>query len=162
MRKDGTMSGNSDIWKMFDIRSEITETIVDPVKTNNRAWEMAKSANEEILILFSSANGFARQDKLGAVEIIKDLSRKRRVNIRILTTKNKRIEELRSELKNYNIVVKYIQEFSQTKITMMVVDRKSSFVIEIKKDDATNTLDAVGQSTYSTRILTVLSYVSDL
>lgn len=43
---------------------------------------------------------------------------------------------------------------------MVIVDRKYSIVTEVKNDNAANSLDAVGQSTYSTRPLTVLSYVS--
>ena len=40
------------------------------------------------------------------------------------------------------------------------MDRIKSLVIELQNDNALDTLDAMGQSTYSTRILTVLSYVS--
>jgi hypothetical protein len=43
---------------------------------------------------------------------------------------------------------------------MLIADRKTSIVIELKDNNAIDTLDAIGQSTYSTRILTVLSYVS--
>jgi hypothetical protein len=70
------------------------------------------------------------------------------------------VEVLRSSLKKYNIEVRYIQEFSQTKMTIMIVDRRSSIVIEVKNDKATDPLDAIGQTTYSTRNLTVLSHVS--
>ena len=63
-------------------------------------------------------------------------------------------------LNRINIDVKYIQEFSQTKMSIIVVDRIRSLVIELKNDDAFNTLHAMGQGIYSTRILTVLSYVS--
>jgi hypothetical protein len=140
---------------------EITETIIEPVRTMNRAWEMVRSAKDEILILFSSANAFARQENKGAVELLKE---KRAITkdlkIKILVPKNERMEELRLELTQHNINVKYIQEFSQTKMTILVVDRTGSLVIELKNDNTMNTLDAMGQSTYSTRILTVLSYVS--
>lgn len=140
---------------------EITETIIEPVKTMNRALDMAKSAKGEILVLFSSANAFARQDRAGSVELLKDLtSITKGLKIKILAPKNARVEELRYQLQHYNIDVKYIQEFSQTKMSIMVVDRKSSIVIELKDDNAFNTLEAMGQSTYSTRVLTVLSYVS--
>jgi two-component system, OmpR family, sensor histidine kinase VicK len=140
---------------------EITETIIDPVKTMNRAWEMVKSAKDEILVLFSSANAFDRQDRAGAGELLKELSAKTiGLKIKILAPKNERVEELRSELKQYNIDVKYIQEFSQTKISIAVVDRNRSIVIELKNDNTMNPLEAIGESTYSTRILTVLSYVS--
>jgi two-component system, OmpR family, sensor histidine kinase VicK len=145
----------------LDNDKETTETIADPVKTMNRAWEMCKSAKEEILILFSSANAFARQDRAGAGAMLKELcSKTKTLKIKIVAPKGARIAELRSELRPYNIEVKYIQEFSQTKMTILVVDRSSSLVIELQNDQAENTLEAMGQSIYSTRILTVLSYVS--
>lgn len=142
---------------------EITETIRDPVKGLNRCWEMIKNAKEEVLAIFSTANGFSRQEKIGSVQLAKEMCTKRKdLQVRLLAPKSEHIEEVRSELRNqhYNIDIKFIQEFSQTKISMIIVDRKSSMVVEVKNDDAVNTLDAMGQSTYSTRILTVLSYVS--
>ena len=140
---------------------EITETIIEPVILLNRAREMARSAKNEILILFSSANAFDRQDRAGSLELFKDLCTKiKSLKIKILTPRSKHVEELRSELKQFNIDVKYIQEFSQTKMSIIVVDRIRSLVIELKNDDAFNTLHAMGQGIYSTRILTVLSYVS--
>jgi two-component system sensor histidine kinase VicK len=144
-----------------DKDGELVETIIEPVKTMNRAWDMCESAKNEILILYSSANAFARQDRAGASELLKELTLKTKdLKIKILVPKNQRAEELRIDLKRHNIDVKYIQEFSQTKISIIVVDRNKSLVVELKNDNALNTLDAMGQSTYSTRILTVLSYVS--
>jgi two-component system sensor histidine kinase VicK len=140
---------------------ETTETITDQKETMNRAWEMCKSAKEEILALFSSANAFARQDRAGAGELLKGLSSKTKtLKIKIMAPKGDRIAEFRSELRPYNIEVKYIQEFSQTKMTILVVDRSSSLVVELQNDQTENTFEAIGQSIYSTRILTVLSYVS--
>jgi two-component system sensor histidine kinase VicK len=129
----------------------------------NRVWEMVRSAKDEILILFSSANSFARQDRAGAVQVLKESRAKRKdLKIKILAPKSERVEELRLELKPHDIEIKYIQEFSQTKITILVVDRIRSHVIELKNDNTMNTLEAIGYSTYSTRVLTVLSYVSIL
>jgi two-component system sensor histidine kinase VicK len=145
----------------LDKGKKTTETIIEPLKTMNRAWDMCKSASNEILILYSSANAFARQDRAGANELLKELVVKRKgLRIKILVPKNERVEELRLDLKYHNIDVKYIQEFSQTKISIIVVDKSKSLVIELENDNASNSLDAMGQSTYSTRILTVLSYVS--
>lgn len=140
---------------------ELTETILNSEKALARVWEVLGSASEEILVLFSSANAFVRQERAGSVQLLKELcARRQDLKAKILTPRSKDVEELRSELKQYNIDVKYIQEFSQTKISIIVVDRKSSLVIELRNDNAANTLDAMGLSTYSTRILTVLSYVS--
>ena len=75
---------------------EMTETIVEPARTMKRAWEMAKSAKNEVLVLYSSANAFARQDRAGANEILKELNEKTRgLRIKILIPKNERAEELR-------------------------------------------------------------------
>lgn len=52
---------------------EVTEIITEPEKVNNRAWEMVKSARDELLILFSSANAFARQERIGGLELLKQL-----------------------------------------------------------------------------------------
>jgi two-component system, OmpR family, sensor histidine kinase VicK len=140
---------------------EITETIIEPVRALNRAWEMGRSARKEILVLFSSAKAFDRQDRAGSLQLFKEVcSKTKTLQIKILVPKSRRAEELRMELKPHNIDVKFIQEFSQTKMTIVVVDRIRSLVIELKNDNALNSIDAMGQSTYSTRILTVLSYVS--
>jgi two-component system, OmpR family, sensor histidine kinase VicK len=143
-----------------DEDKEITETIMDPVKTLNRCWDMAKSAREEILIMLSTSNAFIRQENLGSVELLKELSLKKKdLKIRFLVPKSERAEEVRSELKKCNIHLNYIQEFSQTKISVLIVDRKCSMVVELKKD-VIDPMEAIGYSTYSTRIMTVLSYVS--
>ena len=106
------------------------------------------SSGDDILVCnvhFIHANAFARQDHAGANEVLKELSVKTRgLKIKILVPKNERAEELRIDLKHYNIDVKYIQEFSQTKISILVVDRTKSLVIELQNDNALNTLDAMG------------------
>lgn len=123
---------------------------------------MTKSARKEILVIFSTSNAFARQEKVGSIDLLKNMSSKRKgLKIRILTPKCEHVE-VRSELRNqhYNVDIKYIQEFSQTKISMLIVDRKRSIVVELKNDNEMDPLAAIGLTTYSTRIMTVLSYVS--
>ena len=129
----------------LDNDEELIESIIEPLRTMNRAWDMAKSTKDEILLLFSSANAFARQDHAGANEVLKELSVKTRgLKIKILVPKNERAEELRTDLKHYNIDVKYIQEFWQTKLSILVVDSIKSLVIELQNDNALDTLDAMG------------------
>lgn len=141
---------------------QFTETILEPVKVQNQAWEMIKSARKEVLVILSSSKGFVRQEHMGSVELIKKLCKRRKnLKIKILTPKTKHVEEVRSQLKgqHYNIDIGYIQEFSQN-ITMAIADRKSSILVEVKNNETMNALEAIGSATYSTRVLTVLSYVS--
>ena len=43
--------------------SESTDTIVEPVKVLETIWKMCENAQKEILIIFSSANAWVRQER---------------------------------------------------------------------------------------------------
>src|SRR3954451_4853886 len=49
---------------------------------------------------------------------------------------------------------------SQTKATILVVDRKESLIIELKDDSKDTFIEAIGLSTHSTSNANVLSYVA--
>jgi two-component system, OmpR family, sensor histidine kinase VicK len=76
---------------------------------------------------------------------------------------HKSTEDILRHLKeNYAecIDIRYIEKMSDTKATILVVDRKVSLVMELR-DDSKRTFDeAVGLSTYSNSRPGVLSYVS--
>jgi len=56
--------------------------------------------------------------------------------------------------------IRYIPEELQTQITILVVDRKSSIVVEVKDDNRNSSYDAIGLATYSNSASTISSYVS--
>src|ERR1051325_10579500 len=58
------------------------------------------------------------------------------------------------------IDIRYIEQMSETKATILVVDRKISLVMEFKDDTKSTFHDAIGLSTYSNSKAGVLSYVS--
>ena len=76
---------------------------------------------------------------------------------------HKSTEDVVRQLKeNYHehVDIRYIEKMSDTKATILVVDRKVSLVMEIR-DDSKQTFDeAIGLSTYSNSKPGVLSYVS--
>ena len=49
---------------------------------------------------------------------------------------------------------------SETKATILVVDRKESLVMEVRDDSKTTFFEAIGLSTYSNSKAGVLSYVA--
>ena len=59
-----------------------------------------------------------------------------------------------------HIDVRYIEQMSETKATILVVDRKSSLVMELREDSKTTFVEAIGLSTYSNSKAGVLSYVA--
>jgi signal transduction histidine kinase len=58
------------------------------------------------------------------------------------------------------IDIRFIGRFSQTKIRILVVDKASSLVVELKDDSKESSYEAMGLATYSNSKSTVLSYVS--
>ena len=58
--------------------------------------------------------------------------------------------------------IRFIQPQLQTKVSMLVVDRKYSLVAELKDDSKDTSVEAIGLTSYSNSKSTVSSYVSIL
>ena len=54
------------------------EIISNPKEGIKRAWSIIKSAKEEVLIMFSSANAVSRQIEMGGLQLLKDVSEENR------------------------------------------------------------------------------------
>jgi two-component system, OmpR family, sensor histidine kinase VicK len=119
------------------------------------------------LLLLPSVNAFFREERLGIIDYLKDVSKKRSVNVKIITPVNDKIDNIIQNIKSDNIPNFVIQPFENpfaeinvNTVTILVVDRKESLAIEKKDDSKMDFIGAVGLSTYSTSKPTVLSYVS--
>ena len=149
------------------IEPEVIETIRNPFEIQKIAFELVKSARDEILLVFSTANAFHRQERTGMIKLLKEAAAGRRVHIRILTPTDDLIkgtvQKLIREQQQQNqprIDIRFIGRFSQTKIRILVVDKASSLVVELKDDTKESSFEAMGLATYSNSKSTVLSYVS--
>jgi two-component system, OmpR family, sensor histidine kinase VicK len=149
------------------IQRQIIETILDPAESLMLGLELLRSAKEEILIIFSSANAFFRQWKEGLLELLVELSKKE-IDIKILTPLDERIEEIKQKSEKQEgyqqqqkkIYIRSLEQPLQVKMSTLLVDKKFSLTIELKDDSKDNSYDAIGLSTYSNSKSTVLSYVS--
>jgi signal transduction histidine kinase len=115
------------------------------------------------LIIFSTANAFHRQIRVGGAKLLREVTiAKRDLNIRILTLQDERIKEVSSELKQQlkKIEVRNVEESLQTKVTVLIIDRKYSLSIEFKDDTKDSVYEAIGLATYSNSKSTVISYIS--
>ncbi|MDQ4022745.1 MAG: HAMP domain-containing histidine kinase, partial [Thermoproteota archaeon] len=150
------------------IEPEIIETIRDPVEIQMLAFELIKSAAYEILVIFSTANAFHRQERAGAMELFKEAAAAegRRVKIRILTPMDDIIKEKAQKFKeqqqqyHQQIDIRNIESLLQTKVTILLVDMKFSLTVELKDDTKETSYEAIGLATYSNSKPTVLSYVT--
>ena len=140
---------------------------VEVIPMSSRAKDLylnlVKKAEKEVIIMFPTTNAFIRQKNLGVIQFSEEAARERNVKVRILMPSHKSTEDIVRYLKeNYAecIDIRYIEKTSDTKATILVVDRKVSLVMELR-DDSKQTFDeAIGLSTYSNSKPGVLSYVS--
>jgi two-component system, OmpR family, sensor histidine kinase VicK len=153
------------------IKPDFIETIRDTTKVQNIALDLVKSSKEEILTIFSTANAFFRQERAGALALLHEAA-KRSINIRILVPYDERIKELMRSLATINdntndrnnkkdkINIRFLESELQTRISILIVDRKLCLAAELKDDTKETSLQAMGLSSYSNSKSTVLSYVS--
>jgi two-component system sensor histidine kinase VicK len=153
---------------------EITQT----TKIKDLYFDLLKSSKIEIMLIFPTNKAFERQERIGIIGLAKQVAREKNlkvgVRVRVLVpVKNlENSQELVQEplplKKNYqqdpsnNIYIRYIEERRTADLqeTILIVDRKVSFVIELIDDTKATFEEAIGLATYSNNKSTALSYVS--
>ena len=133
---------------------ESADVEVIPMSPTTRVLylNLVEKAEKEIIIMFPTTNAFIRQKNIGVIQFSEEAARERNVKVRILMPSHKSTEDVVRQLKeNYHehVDIRYIEKMSDTKATILVVDRKVSLVMEIR-DDSKQTFDeAIELSTYS-------------
>jgi len=151
------------------VDSEGIEIIQDPVEIQKLGFSLIQTAIEEILVMYSTANAFHRQERAGGIQLLNEAGMERGVKVRILTPEDELIVETARKLMmvqeeaqqpHDNIGIRYIQPHLQTKVTILIVDKKYSLAVELKDDTKQTSNEAIGLATYSNSQSTVLSYAS--
>ena len=155
-----------------------TEIIQNPKKILELFINMIKSAKSEILLMLPTINAFLREERIGAIELLKKLAAEHNVNVRIITPSNDDVEKILQNIvsvavrkeqqenqkkeKGFEVQRSNIQfkETAMTTVTILVVDKRESLVMEKTDDSKENFIEAIGSSTYSTSEPTVMSYLS--
>jgi signal transduction histidine kinase len=212
--------------RVIEIEKGDEPTIIEVIHSSSRAREiylnLVRGATKEIMMVFPTPKAFARQERIGAIQAIRDAVNCRNAKARILIPvkdgNGDTLEHLPGEAgdkkqfpsnliapgqhqktkevmqqnpqhqptvgghgrpqendeygeigmdgdskhlsKNMELDIRHIERTSETKATILIVDKKHSLVMELR-DDSVNTFDeAIGLSTYSNSIPGVLSYVS--
>ncbi|HEX6028159.1 MAG TPA: ATP-binding protein [Nitrososphaeraceae archaeon] len=171
------MSGDEPLGEEVDSRlhklvSKITEKeavestnikiIQNPRESIKLAYDIVKSAKEEVLRIFPSINAFRRQTRIGIMHLFKEAV-EQGVKVRILITGDEQqIIQITNEvsLALPQIDIRAIDKSLHTRIGIVVVDRKESLIIESKDDTKDNSYDASGLAAYSNSKPIALSYAS--
>jgi two-component system sensor histidine kinase VicK len=140
---------------------DILEILKNPSEIIEVGYKLVKAARDEILIIFHTANALLRQDRAGGVDLLVKNVVKYKTLVRILVPIEDKIADTIRRLEQIEgIEVRNIEPTMQTRMTILVVDKKYSLVVELKDDTKDNLEEAIGLATYSNSKSTVLSYDS--
>ena len=121
--------------------------------------------------MFPTVNSFLREQRLGVIPLLKYGTMERGMNIKILTPINNDVQKIVQAIveeiggqtqKSFEVrAVDVTYEASTVNtVTIIIVDKKASLVIEKLDDSKENFIDAIGLATYSNSKPTVSSYIS--
>lgn len=138
------------------------EIIQDPTSSINRAYNLIKSAEEEVLRIFSSIHAFRRQVRLGIMHLFKDAV-ERGVKVRILIPADQ--NEVTQVINEVNLVfpqldIESVDQSLESTVGLLIVDRRESLIIETKDDSKDNSYEAAGLAAYSNSKPIALAYAS--
>jgi two-component system sensor histidine kinase VicK len=144
------------------VKSEFVETIRDSSEIQKLGFDLIKKAEEEILVLFSTANAFRRQEKAGTLELLKEAAKLCGIKVRILVpiADNEILSERIEQIKNVGIDIRTTKHTFQNKLTTVIVDQSLCLTVEIEDDTKETSEEAIGLATYSNSDATVFSYAS--
>jgi two-component system, OmpR family, sensor histidine kinase VicK len=149
----------------------ITEVIRNQKAVQSLFIDIVKAAEQEILLIFPTANSFLREERLGIMQLLSYGTKERGINIKILTPINDNVQKIvqdtveetgKQSNKNFQIraVDETYEETTVRTVTIVIVDKKTSLAIEKVDDSKEDFIDAIGLATYSNSKPTVSSYIS--
>jgi two-component system sensor histidine kinase VicK len=146
-----------------------TEIIQNSYATKELFINLVRSAADEILLILPTANAFYREERMGVIHLIREAVEQRGVKVKVLIPSNDIIYNIlqKSERgegeegeKQKKFEIRQIDLTSEIKSTILVIDRKTSLVTELKDDSKESFVEATGLTSYSTSKPNVLSYTS--
>lgn len=143
------------------------DVIRDTTTIQERMLEMIQHAEHEVLFLFPTVNAFYREQKIGAIDAL-GAAISRGVRGNILAPADRSIIEAtlvlssggKSPSGEEGAPLRYrriSKDNTHNTVTILVVDRKASLVLEQRDDSSLDFHRAVGVATYSTSNSTVLA-----
>ncbi|MGA8404656.1 MAG: ATP-binding protein, partial [Nitrososphaeraceae archaeon] len=144
------------------VETEGIEIFQNPAESLRMAFDMIKSAKDEVLRIYPSINALRRQIRIGAIHLFKE-SLERGVKVRILIPADEdKIAGLVNEITLMlpQLEIRSLDKSLETSIGIIVVDRKKSLIIESRDDTKDNYYQAAGLAVYSNSRPIALSYAS--
>jgi two-component system, OmpR family, sensor histidine kinase VicK len=141
------------------IEPEEVKVLSDPIEIRKTYLNLIESAKSEISLIIATPNALQRNYKGGIISMLVEASEKRNVTVNLVipTYDNDKIQDdfFHSGLsKNFKFKMKSIATVTtqthKIKTTFLIVDKKSVFIIDVKDDNKSNFIEAVGYATFHT------------
>jgi two-component system, OmpR family, sensor histidine kinase VicK len=128
------------------IEPEFIETISSPQDILQLQEKLVNSAEQEMLIIFPTANTFHRHENSGIIQLLlkqqgeqqhRYYSTRPELTIKIMTPADYRIKDTVLQLKEkfkQNIDIQYIQQSFETTASILLVDKKYSLSVKVRDD----------------------------
>jgi two-component system, OmpR family, sensor histidine kinase VicK len=116
------------------------------------------SAEKEIKVVFPTTNALIRQDKAGILFLLQEATAAKKCQVKVLMPNDELIHKFIRD--DSGISMRFIEQEERGKATILIVDNKTSLVMELRDDRKMAFHEAIGLSTYSNSKAGVLSYVS--
>ena len=138
-----------------------TEIVQDTKVSISRAYDIIKSAKEQVLVSWATSKTFVIGMNAGINKIYSDAIRNGAI-VKLLVPYGDRIEIIVKDLKMLvpEIDIKIADIGLQTKITILIVDRREVMTWELRDDNIQNPYEAGGLATYSNNKSIASSYAT--
>ena len=146
-----------------DIEPANVEIISNPRQSIKRAWDLVRSAREDVMIMLSSPTAFRRQLEMGGLQVIQEAV-KNGAKVKLLIPSDRSVVQTLSQVKSALPQAEFraMDASLTTSITIVLVDHKECMFFELKDDNAIDSLHAVGLALYSDSKSIVTSYAAIL
>lgn len=150
------------------------EVLNNPIDILEKSLAILRSAKEEIDIVLPTLGTFYREEKFGFFDELEEILAQKNIRVRILCPLDSEIETritMRSwgrdatdtdpdKVDRSEVTFRAIDVAqTETKVTLLIVDKSRYLCLELFDDSEQNILDAIGLATYSASRPTVYSYI---
>ena len=134
------------------------EVVYDARQALELYQSLIMSAEKEIKIMFPTTNALIRQDKAGILFLLQEAAAVKKCQVKVLMPNDELIHKFIRD--DSGTSRRFIEQEERGKATILIVDNKTSLVMELRDDRKKTFHEAIGLSTYSNSKAGVLSYVS--
>jgi two-component system sensor histidine kinase VicK len=138
-----------------------TEIIQDTKVSISRAYDIIKSAKEQVLVIWATSKTFVIGMNTGIDKIYSAAIRNGSI-VKLLIPYRDTIETIIKDLKMLvpQVDIKIADKSLETKITILIVDRREVMTWELRDDNIENPYEAGGLATYSNNKSIASSYAT--